>query len=169
MNLRYLSSLIACASLLVACGGETSLDPSAPEGIGEAAQAATYDDNSVVGRQGDGLFLSNYGVDVVITPSGPSRTYYVDWGYWIDLYVENLAYGKSVGVIWTQDGWQTSNVSYAQYEADLGSGYERWGLDLTGRSYSGSPPTIEYAAFATMNGDTYYGKEDNWKNYVLHP
>lgn len=169
MNLRHISGLILCAASLVACGGEASLDATMREDTGEAASAASYDDNSVVGRLGDGLFQSNTGVDVTITESGPSRTYYVDWGYWIDIYVENLSYDKSVGVVWTQDGWATANVSYASYEADIGGGYERWGLDLTGRAYSGYPPTIEYAAFATMNGDTYYGKEDNWKNYVMHP
>jgi hypothetical protein len=168
MNLRHLLAVITSAASLVACGGG-SFDHGSPDDTGEAAEAASYDDNRVVGRQGDGLFQNSSGVEVTITQSGPSRRYYVDWGYWIDLYVENLAYDKSVGIVWTQDGWQTANVGYAQYEADLGGGYERWGIDLTGRSYSGSPPTIEYAAFATMAGDTYYGKEDNWKNYVLHP
>ncbi|MFT3775192.1 MAG: hypothetical protein QM820_58335 [Minicystis sp.] len=168
MQLRHLAGLFSCAVMLVACGG-ASFDPTDAEDTGEAASAASYDDNSVVGRQGDGVFRNASGMEVTITESGPSRTYYVDWGYWIDIYVENLAYDKSVGVIWTQDGWATANVSYATYETDLGGGYERWGVDSTGRSYAGYAPTVEYATFATMNGDTYYGKEDNWKNYVIHP
>ena len=99
----------------------------------------------------------------------PSTSWSCDFGYWVDLSVKNLAYQKQVGLFWTEDGWQTVRVSYAHYKGDLGGGYERWGLDLTGNSASGSPPIVQYAAFAEMNGDTYYGKEDNWKNYTLHP
>lgn len=167
MNLRQISGSIVCALSLIGCAGEP--DTLSPELVGEAASAATYDDNSVVGRQGDGVFQNSTGMEVTITASGPSERVYVDWGYWIDIYVKNLAYDKSVGIIWTQDGWQTANVSYAGYETGLGGNYERWGLNLTGRSYSGSLPTVEYATFAAMGGNTYYGKEDNWKNYVIHP
>jgi hypothetical protein len=72
-------------------------------------------------------------------------------------------------VIWTDDGWKTSHVGYARYKGDLGGGYERWGLDLTGWSSAGRPPVIEYAAFATMNGRTWYGKGAGGKNYTLRP
>lgn len=169
MKRTLLVGIVAGAGLLVGCGPTEVEGPGMPEATGEAAAAASYDDDTVVARLADGLFQQDMVPVVTITSSGPTTTWYCDWGYWVDLSVENLAYDKTVGLIWTDDGWQTAQVSYAQYEADLGSGYERWGLNLTGRSASGSPPIIEYAAFAEMNGDTYYGKEDNWKNYTLHP
>lgn len=167
MAKTWMVGLVACAAL-IGCAPADG-EQSAPEANGEASSAASYDDNTVVARLGDGLYQQDMVPVVIITQSGPTTSWQCDWGYWVDITVENLAYQKDVGLIWSADGWQTSHVSYAGYEANLGGGYERWGLNLTGRSASGFPPTIEYAAFANMNGDTYYGKEDNWRNYTLHP
>lgn len=169
MKSFFLLGLMVYTSTLFVCGCQAAGDLTEPEDTEEAASAASYDDNTVVSRLGDGLYQNIYGIEVRITESGPTQYYYNDWGYWIDLQVQNLAYEKTVGVIWTADDWTTSHVSYASYEADIGGGYERWGLNITGRSYSLGVPTIQYAAFAEMNEDTYYGKEDNWKNYTISP
>jgi len=165
----HVSMALVMSMLLVACGGEGFADPSGSEETDEAVSAASIDDNTVVSREGDGVFQMTYGMDVEETQSGPAKFYYVEWGYWIDLRVQNLAYDKAVGVVWTDDNWNTAHWSYAQYETDLGGGYERWGVDLSGRDYSAGAPTVQYAAFAEMNGNTYWGKEDNWKNYVIRP
>jgi hypothetical protein len=165
MRTMAVASLVASTVLLGACGMDD--DELSFASLEEAL--SSVDDNGVVSRDGDGLFKSSMGVDVVITPSGPSESWYNDWGYWFDIKVKNLTYDKSVGIIWTEDNWATAHVSYAAYEGGIDGSYERWGVDLTGRSYSGSPPTIEYATFAQMGDVVYYGKDDNWKNYVVRP
>jgi hypothetical protein len=58
------------------------------------------------------------------------------WGHqlhhvWVDIQVQNLGYHKDVGIRWTDDGWATWQDATAWYEADLGWGFERWGVDLT--------------------------------------
>ncbi len=156
--------VVAFVAVLSACG--------VPEVGSEdvlTQSRARLDDESVVRRLADGVFRNESGVEVTVTPSGPSRRYYRDWGYWVDLSVKNLAFEKRVGIVWTIDGWKTTNTTYAQYEGRLDGTHERWGVDLTGRTFSGDAPTLEYAAFAAMNGTTYWGKQDNWKNYVLRP
>lgn len=153
-------------AVLSACGTEAVV------GAGEhpAGEAiARLDDVSVVSRLADGVFRNEAGVEVTVTESGPSRRYYRDWGYWVDLKVKNLAFEKRVGIVWTVDGWATTNTSYALYEGGLDGTYERWGVDLTGRAFSGVAPVLEYAAFADLNGTRYWGKQDNWQNYVLRP
>jgi len=161
--MKRMLAAVALAAVVAGCGVE------AVDSVGSASQALVIDDNTVVGRKADGVFQNSTGVEVIITESGPMRRYYVDWGYWIDLKVQNLAYDKSVGIVWTDDNWQTVHPAYAQYEGALENGYEQWGVDISGRTYSGFAPTVEYAAFADMNGNTYWGKEDNWKNYVIVP
>lgn len=130
---------------------------------------AARDDHTVVDRLGDGLFLSGMIPHPQLTESGPDYDWGCGWGYWIDLRVKNLAYDKEVGVIWTEDDWKTAHVAHAHFKHDLCDGYERWGLDLTGWTSATRPPVIHYATFAKMNGIAWHGKEDNWKNYTLHP
>lgn len=163
------SRVVLCVAFLAACGND-ALERPALGPDGEAASALEHrDDNSVVSRLGDGLFKNDTGFEVTTTPSGPSRRAYVDWGYWIDLDVKNLAFEKQVGIVWSADGWLTTNTARAEYEGGLGGNRERWGVDLGGRSFSGAPPVIEYATFAEMNGVRYWGKQGNSQNYVLHP
>jgi hypothetical protein len=166
---KTLIAAVACAALVIGCGSTGIDEPGSSPETNTATAAASHDDTTVVARLEDGLFQRSMVPTVTITPSGPSTSWSCDWGYWVDLRVKNLSYEKQVGLIWTDDDWKTVRTSDAHYKADLGGGYERWGLDLTGRSASGSPPTIQYAAFAKMNGDTYYGKENNSENYTLHP
>jgi len=83
--------------------------------------------------------------------------------FWIDLDVRNDAYDKQVAVVWTDDGWKTQQVAYASYEADLGGGHERWGVDVVEGYFSGpyDRADVEYAAYVVMNGTTSWDPENN--------
>src|SRR5687768_3753930 len=50
--------------------------------------------------------------------------------FWVDLSVRNDAARKEVGVLWTSDGWLTSQTTQASYELNLSGGRERWGIDV---------------------------------------
>jgi hypothetical protein len=99
-------------------------------------------------------------VYVLGSGSYPGRYVYHGAAYasfWVDLSVRNDAYAKEVGIVWTNDGWRTSQTTRAAYEATLGDGRERWGVDVVDaviQSGWSAPAEIEYAAFARMNGVT---------------
>ena len=99
-------------------------------------------------------------VYVLGSGSYPGRYVYHGAAYasfWVDLAVRNDAYTKDVGIVWTNDGWRTSQTTRAAFEARLSDGRERWGLDVVDaviQSGWTAPAEIEYAAFATMNGVT---------------
>ena len=79
----------------------------------------------------------------------------------IDL--RNLAYSKSVRVIWTTDNWATQSTTDASFVSYYAYGYasapspnalgiERWNFTLT----PGSSAPIKYYIRYTVNGMTYY-------------
>ncbi|AKF11373.1 hypothetical protein DB32_008522 [Sandaracinus amylolyticus] len=76
--------------------------------------------------------------------------------FWVDLAVRNDAYTKDVGILWTTNGWITSQRATAVCEGTLPDGRERWGVDV--RDFAnrgwGHEPEVEFAAFVTMNGTT---------------
>ncbi len=55
---------------------------------------------------------------------------YNDRNTWLDIWVHNLGFHKEVGMVWTDNGWQTANWSKATYELTWADGAERWGVDL---------------------------------------
>lgn len=87
---------------------------------------------------------------------GPSYLCFHVGRFWVDLSVANLARDKTVGIVWTDDGWVTQHSSLARYEGSLDFGRERWGVEVT--FHGGHTPsygrTVQYAAFVTQSGDT---------------
>src|SRR5262245_51636091 len=65
---------------------------------------------------------------LVITGNGFG---YTKWNVWVDASLENLAYDKVVGMVWTDDGWATYQRAHLRYEQTLHDGREQWGVDLT--------------------------------------
>ncbi len=65
---------------------------------------------------------------------------------WVDISVENLAFEKEVGIVWTDQGWAEGHVftTHASYEHALSDGLEQWGVDVTpaGISVSRSGPKL---------------------------
>lgn len=91
--------------------------------------------------------------------------------FWVDLAVRDDAYDKEVGILWTADDWATVHTASASYEADLGDGYERWGVDVDAGLYSdlggGGPDDIAFAAFARMAGQTHWDPYND--HYIFRP
>lgn len=117
--------------------------------------------------------------------------YYQDWGFWVDIAVQNIAYDKQVGIVWTDDGWTSVYYADAWYEYDLGDGYEQWGVDFdpagtlindgawstwenmygVTQDVYGSALNIEFAVYATIDGVTYWDNNggDNFVRLVHEP
>ncbi len=79
--------------------------------------------------------------------------------------VQNLSYNKKVDIIYTTDGWQTTQVipgkyygtyymvGYSQYVNNPNRhGIERWGFS----TYVGAAQSVEFAVSYTVNGLTYW-------------
>ena len=112
---------------------------------------------------------------------------YKAWNVWLDVKVENIAYDKVVGIVWTDDDWQSQQVSYLTYEATYPDNSEQWGVDITPigqfeyTRYSNSAwtnavtgattadvdvVTIEYAIFYEVEGATYWDNNEG-ENYQI--
>jgi hypothetical protein len=78
----------------------------------------------------------------------------------VRLGVQNLAYYKVVGIVFTTDNWITVNTAYAQYHSTMTSGMELW--DVT--APVGSATEVKLALFYKVSGEEYW---DNnfWRNY----
>lgn len=118
-------------------------------------------------------------------PAG-DKTTRTDVNVWVDLSVLNLCYVKDVGIRWTDDDWATWHDAAAWYEGSLGSGWERWGVDILpfggwlwdGGSYryttwTGSTRaepdasvTVQYAVYFGCGG-TYWWDANGGANYTL--
>ena len=103
----------------------------------------------------------------------------------MDIQVPNWSYHKTVGVVWTADGWKTWKFSYARYEYTRADGREQWGVDIVpagvlGNSYigpaawngqsllGGGKAEIEYAIFYTLpNGYTLWDNNGGWNHHIL--
>lgn len=153
---RALAPSLLSALLLAGCSGAAPGESEADTGIAEEAisslPAVTVQDSGTWDTVTDcGYYGAAY------------SCFYANH-FWIDLSVANLAYSKTVGVIWTDDGWKTNHTSYAAYKAGLPYGREKWGLDVTfsgGLNQSSYSRTVEYAVFATQNGQTAWDPLDN--------
>lgn len=122
-------------------------------------------DTTYVSKIADGTYGGGW---YIYVPPGTQERYHLRYpvGAWIDIKIAKLSFDKTVGVIWTKDNWQTTNVSYATYEHDLADGYEQWGLNI-GEFDGNNAPTIQYCIFAEMNSVTYYDN-NNYENYTIH-
>jgi len=107
--------------------------------------------------------------------TGTTPDYWAEKGMWLDVEVENIAYDKEVGIVWTDNNWTTANTSYLSYEFTKSNGNEQWGIDFaplgklesyyigswqnyeTGTTRAGGTSvTIKYAVFYNVNGNTYW-------------
>lgn len=76
--------------------------------------------------------------------------------------LQNLAYNKVVGIVFTTDNWATVKTAYAQYQSTMSSGMELW--DVT--APVGSATEVTLALFYQVSGGEYW---DNnfWRNYKV--
>ncbi len=96
---------------------------------------------------------------------------YSRYHFWVDLRVRNDAFDKRIGIRWTDNGWASVNVAWAQYEGTLADGFERWGIDVKIGEGQRPPTEIEFAAFAEMNGTTAWDPHNNhyiYKSVLPH-
>ena len=139
--------------------------------------AATCGFAGELGLIGQGSWVSS------TTP--PNQVWYEDISVWMDIKVSNWSYQKTVGVVWTADGWKTWKFSYAKYEYTRWDGYEQWGVDIVpagvlGNSYigpaawngqsllGGGKAEVEYAIFYTLpNGYTLWDNNGGWNHHIL--
>jgi hypothetical protein len=152
--------------VVAACAAEdaASPDPTSDPSTGKAdAPAAAV---SVAAR-------SDY--SVLDDCAGPCS---FDYYFWVDLSVRNDAFHKQVGILWTADNWKTVHRADAHYDHPLDRGHERWSIDVHGGSFydasdlvPNSPPHIDFAAFATMNGQTHWdpGNDYDVPRSPFHP
>jgi hypothetical protein len=83
--------------------------------------------------------------------------------FWVDLNVANDSPTKEVGIVWSTNGFLSQQSTRAVFEADLGGGRERWGIDVRDftNHWGGTPIEVEYAAYVTMNGRTEWSAQRN--------
>ena len=84
-----------------------------------------------------------------------------------ELVVKNIAYQKHVKVVYTVDGWATSNEIAATYKVNDGSKAETWEFtaDIP-LMYADALPTIEYAISYEVAGTTYWDN-NHGRNYTV--
>ena len=143
---------------MVSCGASLEND-SADSGSAVKNKAVT---TPVVQRYADGQW-NHY-----VIQQGPNgmRIYVYYWSVFVDAKVQNLAYNKKMGLIWTVNNWTNNNVTYGSYKGSLGGGFEKWGLNL-GEWDSRSVSTLKYCIFVEMNGQKYY--DNNYtSNYTIN-
>jgi hypothetical protein len=82
----------------------------------------------------------------------------------VDVGVQNLAYAKVVGIVFTTDNWATVQTAYGTYSSTMKSGLEVWQVAAT----VGSATEVKFAIFYRVAGSEYW---DNnfWRNYRVTP
>ncbi len=151
---------LVLVSLLLGALSACSVAAVDPVNVNESATLDVQSvSSSVVSRYADGSWISSTHLE------GYQHTVVDNYSVWIDASVQNLAYNKTMGVIWTVNNWSSSSVSYGHYKGTLPDGTEKWGLDIGSwdeRYYS----TFQYCIFVTMNGQTWYDN-NNTQNYTI--
>lgn len=119
-------------------------------------------------RRDDGQWASNWAA-----PSGIRYGWQWDANVWVDLLAASPDEGRSVGIRWTVDGWQSHQDTLAQFEGLLASGQAQWGVDLTPVRRMQScawctpePVTLEYAIFTEADGVRTWNNADG-ANYQI--
>jgi hypothetical protein len=82
----------------------------------------------------------------------------------VEIAVQNLAYDKAVGVVFTTNHWGTVQTAYGTYRSTLASGAERWQVAAT----VGPAATVEFAAFYRAAGREYWDN-NHGRNYTATP
>jgi hypothetical protein len=78
--------------------------------------------------------------------------------------VQNLAYTKVVGAVYTTDGWATTHTAYGSFYWVMSSGLEVWRIIAP----VGSAPEVHFALLYRVGGAEFW---DNnfWRNYTVTP
>lgn len=156
--MKNLKWIVVLAVALVGCSvSPENMESSASNSKSASIKSVT---SPAVQRQGDGSWISSTFV------TGPDHQVVDMYKIWVDAKVQNWAYNKTFGLIWTMDNWQSSHVSYGNYELNYGDGTERWGIDLGPWDERWVSGNFEYTIFVEMNGQTYYDN-NNGQNYLI--
>lgn len=105
-------------------------------------------------------------------PLGVSNGWTWDAHVWLDIIVDKMAYGKTVGVIWTIDDWKTIHTDLANYDGPAGGNDELWSLDFKATEMKScfgcenSEVELQYAVFARL-GEREIWSNNNGVNYNL--
>ena len=103
------------------------------------------------------LILGN-GVEVVMGPAGFSDPTHVS----MNVAVRNLAFVKSIGTVYTTDGWATTHVANGTFNNTDKSGFEVWDIAITVPSGS----HVECAIFYQVLGQEFWDNNFS-RNYKL--
>jgi len=78
--------------------------------------------------------------------------------------VQDIAFDKQVGIVFTTDNWATAHQAPAFYSGELERGMERWKVEVN----VGSVSEVQFAIFYRVLGGEYW---DNnfWANYTVTP
>jgi hypothetical protein len=78
--------------------------------------------------------------------------------------IQNLAYTKTVGIVYTVDNWATVKTAYGSYYWTMSSGLEVWRI----QAGVGAASEVKLAVFYFVSGSQYW---DNnfWRNYTVTP
>ena len=91
---------------------------------------------------------------------------------WFDIAVSKLNFGKTVGIVWTTDNWQTSTTSEASYDGKINDSIELWSLDIKAAELTNcfdcqtKDLVFEYALFV-IDGDTEHWNNNSGQNHRL--
>src|SRR5262249_6347350 len=88
---------------------------------------------------------ANYKV-VLATATLAAPTLHVDVG------VQNLAYAKVVGIVFTTDNWATVQTAYGTYSSTMKSGLEVWQITAP----VGTATEVKFAIFYRVAGSEYW-------------
>jgi hypothetical protein len=82
----------------------------------------------------------------------------------VDVGVQNLAYAKVVGIVFTTDNWATVQTAYGGFGSTMKSGLEVWRIAVP----VGTANDVRFAIFYRVSGQEYW---DNnfWRNYRVTP
>lgn len=82
----------------------------------------------------------------------------------IHIAVQNIAYQKEIGVIYTTDNWENCHKAIARYSWSMISGTEVWSVNLN----LGGVSNVDYVLFYQVNGCEYWDNNFN-RNYFIKP
>ena len=156
---------------------------SGPDSIWQVAPTATFPAGATVHYYfhgwddwGGEIYDSNNGANYSFTVAGASQEvqlidvaagtglgcYGLCGHLDIDVEVQNLAFNKEVGIIYTDDGdsWSTLPLVYLE---TLPNGNERWGYH---NNFAQSGFGIQFAVYYTVNGETYWDN-NNGQDYTV--
>jgi hypothetical protein len=82
----------------------------------------------------------------------------------VDVGVQNIAYHKVVGIVFTTDNWATAQIAYGNYYNTMNSGLEVWQILAS----VGSATQVRFAVFYRV-GESEYWDNNFWRNHRVTP